>query len=439
METNLRQMSIKDYFKYLYDHILENLKIGKTNHLNGQFYDNRFEFCISIIDPPGLTILSRLPILCLNNNKSIGAYDHLEFETYHDIITESGNDATSIGRENGGSLMGGGSQQNPQLIQLNSSSSSSSLGANAYESTSSAAVSSLNSLEHLSLAFDHALSSNNVRRPLECTLNSLLVTRQLDIEWLKANETFVDRQARGDAVEPQNDQERRFVRDEDELTLAWLFHARQVLHTTTSGDLIVERVLNVLSNALEANPRRELVWLLYLQAYLCKRNAHTDYHEICLLCMDNLVTYDLVWLILNTCPAEYVELVVDRYEKFLLSCSHADLILFEQLKQEKSCDQIENSSDETNATKRVSYYLFELILFNVYFHMNSIHRANTTSSESTDDSAQSENKETLKSGLVLAKDYLNKYYFQKSLFIYLCFIKFMQLKIILDVSTQTRS
>ena len=29
MENNLKQMSIKDYFKYLYDHIVENLKIGK--------------------------------------------------------------------------------------------------------------------------------------------------------------------------------------------------------------------------------------------------------------------------------------------------------------------------------------------------------------------------------------------------------------------------
>lgn len=277
----------------------------------------------------------------------------------------------------------------------------------------------INSLEHLALVFDYVLASTNVRRSLECKLNSLVVTRQLDIEWLKSNEQFMDEQ-RGKSGETTSDVgDNRFLLDQTELTLAWLFHARQVLHsntinsssssttTTTGDDLLVERVLNVLSNALEANPNRELVWLLYLKTYLCKRNASADYHEICLLCLDNLVTYDLVWLILNTCPVEYVELVVDRYEKYLLSCSHADLVEFEQQQEQLRTDHPrESNRTSDNSTRRVSYYLFELILFNVYFQMNMIVERPSLIGSSA--STNSNDKLERKTNLALAKDYLNR-------------------------------
>ena len=54
MSTHLNRMSIRDYFKYLYDHIVSKLSLV----------------------PSHTTILSRIPVLCLNNNKSLGVYDH---------------------------------------------------------------------------------------------------------------------------------------------------------------------------------------------------------------------------------------------------------------------------------------------------------------------------------------------------------------------------
>ena len=57
MCTNLNKMSIKDYFKYLYDEVMTNLK-RSDQHPN--------------------TILSRIPVLCINNNQSIGAFNELD-------------------------------------------------------------------------------------------------------------------------------------------------------------------------------------------------------------------------------------------------------------------------------------------------------------------------------------------------------------------------
>lgn len=60
MSNNLNKMSIKDYFKHLYDEISKKLKRNEQS-------------CS--------TILSRLPNLIINHNKSIGSYE----EQNHDL------------------------------------------------------------------------------------------------------------------------------------------------------------------------------------------------------------------------------------------------------------------------------------------------------------------------------------------------------------------
>ena len=64
MSTNLNKMSIKDYFKHLYDEIIKNRS------------DND-------------VILSRIPSLILNHSKSIGAYEDLNYN----LDKSSGNSA----------------------------------------------------------------------------------------------------------------------------------------------------------------------------------------------------------------------------------------------------------------------------------------------------------------------------------------------------------
>lgn len=336
------------------------------------------------------TILSRLPILCLNNNKSIGTYDHLVI----DKLYEGDEDKTYAEDVNVTISINQKSQQFIHPINW-------SLGAG--ETTGTVSTSLLASTEYLALIFDHVLNPSNMKRQLECKLNALVIDRKLNIEWLKENEAILDRSGCGEG---------RFLKDKNELTLAWLFHARQVLCSSVTSELVVERVLNVLSNALEANAQCEIIWLLYLSTYLCKRNAVSDYHEICLLCMDNLITYDIVWFILNTCPTEYVELIVERYEKFILKCSGADLDAFEQwhaidydesnyesrsMVLDKKTEDF-NSSIRVSCMKRKSYYLFELIVFNTIFTMNSIKPSKEGLSSD----------ESQRNGFNLAKDYLYK-------------------------------
>jgi hypothetical protein len=57
MSSNLNKMSIKDYFKYLYDEIMKKRKYDSSS-----------------------TILSRMPSLIMNNNKSIGAYEGQNYD-----------------------------------------------------------------------------------------------------------------------------------------------------------------------------------------------------------------------------------------------------------------------------------------------------------------------------------------------------------------------
>jgi hypothetical protein len=66
MSKNLNKMSIKDYFKHLYDEIMAKKK--KSQEVEE-------EDCI---------ILRRLQNLILNNNKSIGAYEDQNYDL--DII-----------------------------------------------------------------------------------------------------------------------------------------------------------------------------------------------------------------------------------------------------------------------------------------------------------------------------------------------------------------
>lgn len=173
----------------------------------------------------------------------------------------------------------------------------------------------------------------------------------------------------------------------------------------------------MLSHALESNPRSELIWLLYLKCYVCKRNSLSDYHEICLLCMDNLLTYDLVWLILNTCPVTYIDLPIERYERFLLSCTYQELIVFEQQQENREqnlddtivLDDDEDVDANNKQTNRVSYYLFELIVFAVYIKLNSPDTTPTEKTSAVQKQTSTKADEANKSGIESSKAFLTKY------------------------------
>lgn len=293
MNNNLNKMSIKDYFKYLYDHVVENLKL----------------------DPPYSTILSRIPILCLNNNKSIGVFDHLELENETDSETKD-------------------ILTNSQLVKLNSNLSDCFF---------------VDSGDHLNSLLDIVLSVN-MKRSLDSRLKKYLINSELDLEWLKNS--------------------RDLLQNEDDQILAWIFYAKYV-YLNSNGSNQVEKILNVFSHSLESNPQCELLWLLYLKCYLFKKNSLNDYHEICLLCMDNLITYDLVWFILNTCPYEFVDLIFERYEKYLLSTNCLDL--GKEFEQSIQVNQQEN--------QRVSFYLFEMIIYNTYLKSISTNLEDTDKKE----------------------------------------------------------
>lgn len=47
-------------------------------------------------------------------------------------------------------------------------------------------------LEQLHTMFDLVLSPTNIKRSLEARFYSFLVTRDLDVDWLKRNEQFVE-------------------------------------------------------------------------------------------------------------------------------------------------------------------------------------------------------------------------------------------------------
>lgn len=280
MNNNLNKMSIRDYFKHLYEHVVDNLKL----------------------EPSYSTILSRLPILCLNNNKSIGVFDHLELENESIDETKS-------------------SVNNQQLIKLNSID-----GANSLDSNEMSSV--------LDLAY-----SANYCRVLDSKLNKLFINNELDLNYLR--------------------DESDYLTDESEKIIAWIYYAK----VSYSNNFHIEKLISILSHGLESKPKCETLWLLYLKAYLNKKNSSLDYHEVCLLCMDNLITHDLVLFILNTCPIEYLDLVIERYETYLLNVNSDDLS--EEFEQNSSADCLD----------RVSYYLFELIVFSTYIKLVQESRA----------------------------------------------------------------
>ncbi|RNA38546.1 zinc finger C3H1 domain-containing [Brachionus plicatilis] len=271
MNNNLNKMSIRDYFKHLYDHVVENLKL----------------------EPSYSTILSRLPILCLNNNRSIGVFDHFELEN-------DSTDETKIGFND------------QQLIRLNS-----------IDGPNSPDTNELSSL--LDLVY-----SANYCRILDSKLKKLFVNTELNLDYLRADN--------------------HYLVDQSEKIIAWVYYAK----VSYANNFHIEKLISILSYGLESLPKCEILWLLYLRAYLNKKNSSNDYHEVCLLCMDNLVTHDLVLFILNTCPIEYLDMVFDKYENYLLNVQAGDL----------SAEFEQNSS--ADCFDRLSYYLFELIVFRTY-------------------------------------------------------------------------
>ena len=258
MSNNLNRMSIRDYFKHLYDHIVTHLKLS----------------------PSYTTILSRMPVLCLNNNKSIGVIDHLN---------EASTDLKVSSQLNG-----------PEIDVL------------------------LNLLDLILQA--------NMNRLLDIKLKNALANSQLDLNWLRKHQKLVD-EKNTDTTSPA------LYLNGNEMVLAWIFYARHVYASKQLENFAkIEKLLNVLCNSLESNPKSEILWLIYLKAYLYKRNACNDYHEICMLCMDNLVTYDLVWFMLSTCKTLFQDVLLERYEKHLLNLKSDNRLLAE----------FEQRSDDTN-------------------------------------------------------------------------------------------
>lgn len=177
----------------------------------------------------------------------------------------------------------------------------------------------------------------NMTRSLDIKLKNLLINSRLDIDLIK------------------NNQNNTFD-NEFEIIIGWIYLAR---HVYTQSSLQIEKLLNILSHSLESNSKCEILWLIYLKCYLSKRNAHADYHEICMLCMDNVITYDLVWFILNTCNQQFIDIVIEKYEKYLLNVSLADLN-----------GEFEQETSDQSTISCVSFYLIELIFFNVYLKLN---------------------------------------------------------------------
>ena len=310
MNTNLNRMSIKDYFKYLYDHVVAHLSL----------------------EPAYATILSRIPVLCLNNNKSLGAYDHLS-------ELESDSEPKSLFSQQKTSDLA-----NDPLISL----------------------------------LDQVLASN-LSRTLEAKLKLASANAQLDIDWLRKHQDQLLKQSEAAYL------------NENEMAISWLYYARHLYlislsnHSLTSSTQI-EKLLNVLCHSLESNPKSELLWLIYLKSYLAKRYSSNDYHEICMLCMDNLISYDLVWFILNSVSSEFVDLLLDRYEKYLLNMS-ADAMLNE-------FEQVDSAKEKENVGVRVSFYLCELIFYKVYLKMATSSRK-AAQSEEAEDLAKNIGKRTL--------------------------------------------
>jgi hypothetical protein len=265
--------------------------------------------------------MSRTPILCLNNNKSIGVYDNFDASSLM-TTTPAGSSTATDAQSSLPKLQPSTSLSNKQPHEQHQQQH--------------------NSISNL---LDQVLTAN-MKRSLDMKLKLLLMSNMLTLEWLSepANSAHFD--------------------SRDEITLAWLFYAKHVFSQSSQQANQIEKLLNILSTLLEMNPKCELVWLVYLKCYLEKRNALSDYHEIAMLCMDNLITYDLVWFILATCPTQFVDLIFERYEKYLAGAD-ADFSVkeFEQRPDEND-EPDQNMTD--NAAKNVSFYLLEVIVYHVY-------------------------------------------------------------------------
>lgn len=223
MSNNLNKMSIRDYFKYLYDEIMKNKKSNQCS-----------------------TILSRLPVLCFNqNNRSLGISETI-------------------------------SDENNEKIPI-------------FESELNQIV--LNRLDEFKLGFlgDQALK-----------------------EYLDENSNDIS---------------------------AWLFYARSKYSQSSFNNDIL---LNVLSQALEANSTNKEIWLLYLNVYSNIKKL-TDYNEICLLAIDNCPNYDVYWTVLSTTSINHVDDIISRFLTYILASNY----------------------------EQKTFYLAELILYHVYSKLMS--------------------------------------------------------------------
>ena len=285
MSNNLNRMSIRDYFKFLYDHIINNLKLS----------------------PSHATILSRIPVLCLNNNKSIGVN-----ESFHDTNAHA---ELKV-------------QENDPILSL----------------------------------LDQVINAN-MNRLLDIKIRNVLNNGQLDLNWIRSQQKSLG--------ENKNDCSSLYL-DSNEIVLTWIFYSRQVYIASQNLEFFakIEKLLNVLCNSLEANPKTEILWFIYLKAYLLKKNSSSDYHEICMLCLDNIVTYDLVWFMFGTCKTKFLDLLFERYEKHLLNLKSVNSLLeFEQSNYETNFNCEEEETSMKNI--RISFYLCEMILYNVYLKLTS--------------------------------------------------------------------
>lgn len=189
-------------------------------------------------------------------------------------------------------------------------------------------------------------------RSFDVKLKYAMATFKFNVDWLR------------------NEHETNEYLTKEETTLAWIYHAQHVYLTSkttedASSSLYlansIQKLLNVLSNALEASPDSEFFWLIYLKVYSMQKNAASDYHEVCFLCMDNLVTYDLIWFMMNTCSIEYTQTLIEAYEKCLLSLTS----------DEQICSFEQSDSDCTVVGSKVSFYLMELIFYDINLKVRS--------------------------------------------------------------------
>ena len=315
MASHLNRMSIRDYFKYLYDHVAAAMQQQA---------------------PCGTTVLTRIPALVISNNKSLG--------------TAADND--------------------PMWRSIETA-----------ETTSAADSSSIACpVVHL---LDKIIGVN-MTRSCHVKLRHLAAHDRLHIDYLRAQHERLAliSSPSSDNTTTTSVSSSSLDLDADELCVAWLFLAKQTFVASVAAAASVtgsvdeqqqpvDKLLNVLSHALESQPDSELTWLVYLRVYSAwKRNATVDYHEICLLAMDNLVTYDLVWLMLNTCvrsssssssssSATYVA-VFERLERYLLAVDS----------ERSLAAEFEQREGGASLTTRVSFYLMEMVVYHVYLTLS---------------------------------------------------------------------